>query len=135
MDYINIRRFYSSVEANIFFLQLQDAGIACFLSHENISTILPLSDGGVFLNVAASQIVEAKELMQKIDVEKVENKKQENFRDATKEDIFYEKEVVEYEKRLQGGWLTGEIVMVVIFMLFFITVIVIVVNFFYPFAF
>jgi tetrahydromethanopterin S-methyltransferase subunit F len=134
MDHIIIRRFYSNIEANIYFLQLQDAGIACFLSQENISTILPLADGGVFLNVASDQVEEANELMSKIDLEKEKNKKEENFRDATVEDIYYEKEVVEYNKRLEGGWLNGDIVMVVIFMLFVITIIMIVVNFFFPFT-
>jgi tetrahydromethanopterin S-methyltransferase subunit F len=134
MDYVIIRRFYSNVEANIYFLQLQDSGIACFLSQENISTILPLADGGVFLNVASDQIPEANELISKIDQENENNKKDENFRDATVEDIYYEKEIVEYNKRLEGGWLNGEIVMVVIFMLFVVTVIMLVVNFFFPFS-
>ena len=134
MDYRIIRRFYSNVEANIFYLRLQEAGFTCFLSQENISTILPLSDGGVFLNVAVDQFSDASKLMQEIDEGKIENKKSENFRDATVEDIYYEKELVEYEKRLEGGWLNTDIVTVLIFMLFFIVIILIVVNFFFPFS-
>lgn len=134
MDYKIIRRFYSDVEANIYYLRLKEAGYTCFLAFENISTILPLSDGGVSLNVAVDQFTDATKLMQKIDLEKIENKNAENFRDATVEDIYYEKEVVEYEKRLEGGWLNSDIVTALIFMLFFIVIIMIVVNFFFPFT-
>ena len=134
MDYKIIRRFYSSVEANIYFLRLKGAGLNCFLSHENISTILPLSDGGVSLNVAGDQFKSASELIIKIDLEKEKNKKSENFRDATVEDIYYEKEVVEYEKRLESGWLNSEIVTALIFMLFFLVIILIIINFFFPYS-
>ncbi|GLR16888.1 putative signal transducing protein [Portibacter lacus] len=133
MDYQIIRRFYSNVEANIYYLRLQEAGISCFLSQENISTILPLSDGGVFVNVAVDQLEEARALMKTIDLEKEKNKNQKDFREATVEDIYYEKEVVEYEKRLNSGWIDNNIVSVFIFMLFFIVIIMIIVNFFYPF--
>lgn len=133
MDYKIIRRFYSNVEANIYYLRLKEAGISCFLSQENISTILPLSDGGVFINVAVDQIEEASDIMNNIDLEIEKNKNEKDFREATVEDIYYEKEVVEYEKRLNSGWVDNNIVTVILFMLFFIVIIMIIVNFFFPF--
>lgn len=134
MDHQIVRRFYSQVEANIYYIRLKEAGINCFLSQENISTILPLSDGGVFLHVSTDELASAYDVIQQIDKEKEEHKKDQDFRDATKEDIYYEKKVVEYEKKLEGGWIDNNIVSVVIFMLFFVVVIGIIVNFFYPFA-
>ncbi|WP_235297877.1 hypothetical protein [Portibacter marinus] len=133
MDYQIIRRFYSNVEAKIYFLRLQEAGIHCFLSQENISTILPLSDGGVFLNVATDDLEKAVELMSVIDQEKEDNKNNQDFREATKEDIYYEKSVLEHEKKLESGWLNGDVVSVVILMMFFVVIIMIIVNYFYPF--
>ncbi len=133
MDYRIVRRFYSNVEANIYYLRLTEGGINCFLSQENISTILPLSDGGVVLNVVLEQVDESLLLMKDIESDIETNKVSQDFREATKEDIYYEKEVVEYEKKLDGGWIDNNIVSVVIFMLFFIVVLVIVVNFFFPF--
>jgi len=133
MDYTIIRRFYSNVEANIYYLKLENAGINCFLSQENISTILPLSDGGVFLNVANQDLQIAAELLKDIDNQKEVNKSSQDFREATKEDIYYEKKVLEYENKLNKSWLNYDIVSVVIFMLFFIVVIALIINYFYPF--
>ncbi len=46
--------FYNPIEANIIKAKLEDAGIPCFLTDENVATIQPLFNqaiGGVKLNV------------------------------------------------------------------------------------
>ncbi len=46
--------FYNPIEANIIKAKLEDAGIRCFLTDENVATIQPLFNqaiGGVKLNV------------------------------------------------------------------------------------
>lgn len=133
MEFKIIRRFYSNIQANIYFLKLQEAGIQCFLSSEHISTILPLSDGGIFLNVAKYQIQEAVEMIKVIDIEQEENEKNADFSEATKEDIYFEKGVQEYKSWLDSGWIDNNFVSVFMFLLFIIVVLGIVVNFFFPY--
>lgn len=67
MEFHIARRFYSPIKANIYYLKLKESGFNCFLSNENISTILPLSNGGVFLHVSEDQLEEAKAFIDEID--------------------------------------------------------------------
>ncbi len=133
MEFKIIKRFYSDIEANIYFLKFQEAGIQCFLSSENISTILPLSDGGVFLNVAENQFHESILLIKAIEEDQLNNIENEDFKDATKEDIYYNKKVIEHENWLNSGWIDNNFVSAFIFLLFIIVILGIIVNFFFPF--
>lgn len=133
MDYRIIKRFYSNVEANIYYLRMQKAGIICFLSNENISTILPLSDGGVLLNVSVDQLEEANEIIELIDRENTVDVDKQDFREANKEDILYEKKISEHEKWLESGWIDKKTVSTILLVLFVIIVLGIVINFFFPF--
>ena len=133
MDFRIIKSFYSDVQANIYFLRLREAGINCFLSHENISTILPLSNGGVSLSISTEQIEEGMKLISFIEKEQLDNKSSEDFRDATHEDIRFAKEVNEYENWLKSGWIDKDFVINFLFILFVIIILIIIVNFFSPF--
>ena len=134
MEFMILRRFYSNIEANIYLIRMKEAGINCFLSSDNISTILPLSDGGVLLNVSEDQIHEAANLLVQINAEEMEVVQNEDFRDATKEDIYYTKMVKDREKWLNGGWVNVDIVSAALVVAFFIVIIFVVINFFYPFS-
>jgi len=53
-EIIVYRTFYNPIEANIIKAKLEDSGIPCFLTDENVATIQPLFNqaiGGVKLNV------------------------------------------------------------------------------------
>ena len=134
MEFRILRRFYSNIEANIYLIKLKEGGINCFLSSENISTILPLSDGGVLLNVAEDQLEEAVDLLAQINAEEMEVVQNEDFRDATKEDIYYTKKVKDREQWLNGGWVNMDIVSSGLVVAFILVVIFVVINYFYPFS-
>ncbi|MNK24602.1 hypothetical protein D3C87_429120 [compost metagenome] len=55
------RTFYNPIEANIIKAKLEDSGIPCFLTDENVATIQPLFNqaiGGVKLNVFEKNVAE-----------------------------------------------------------------------------
>lgn len=133
MDFQILRRFYSNVHANIYYLRLKDAGINCFMSNENISSILPLSDGGVMLHVEESQFEEALNVVHIIDEELKSADTDVDHRDATKEDIRYEKEVNQYNQWLNSKTIDMTTIRAVLFVLFVITILLIVINYFVPF--
>ena len=58
--------FYNPIEASIIKAKLEDAGIPCFLTDENVATINPLFNqaiGGVKLNVFEKDIVRINALL------------------------------------------------------------------------
>lgn len=134
MEFQILKRFYSNVEANIYLLKLKEEGINCFLSDENISTILPLSDGGASLNVAEDQIPIAIGIMEKISNENKLSSDDEDFRDATMDDILYKKKINDHEEWLDSGWVNMESITAIFVVLFFIVIVFIVINYFFPFA-
>lgn len=78
MDFIKIRTFDSSFQANIMLTKLQDAGITCYLKDENtviMNPILGNAIGGIKLMVKDSQDEEAKKLLQRFDEEYMQSVK------------------------------------------------------------
>ncbi len=134
MQYKIIKRFYSEVQANIYFIRLKESGIKCFLSSENMSSVLPLGDGGFMLNVALDQFEDAVEIIHLIDQEQKENIQKQDFREATKEDILYEKQVAEYESWLNSGWVNKKMVSFLLLVLFMVVIIIIIDNYYSPFV-
>lgn len=76
--------FYNPIEANIIKAKLEDSGIPCFLTDENVATIQPLFNqaiGGVKLNVFEKDVDQINVLLMddvalevpEIETEKVEN--------------------------------------------------------------
>lgn len=60
------RTFYNPIEANIIKAKLEDSGIPCFLTDENVATIQPLFNqaiGGVKLNVFEKDVAQINELL------------------------------------------------------------------------
>ena len=60
------RTYYNPIEANIVKGRLEDSGVACFLSDENIATIQPLYNqaiGGVKLNVFEKDVTLINDLL------------------------------------------------------------------------
>lgn len=60
------RTFYNPIEANIIKAKLEDFGIPCFLTDENVATIQPLFNqaiGGVKLNVFEKNVAEIDALL------------------------------------------------------------------------
>lgn len=60
------RTFYNPIEANIVKAKLEDSGIPCFLTDENVATIQPLFNqaiGGVKINVFEKNVAEIDALL------------------------------------------------------------------------
>lgn len=85
---IVMRYFSFESEAHIYAAQLKKAGIPCFISNSHISTALPLGGtGDVSLHVKEQDIQAAQAVLDELD----NTKQQSDFREATLEDIEFER--------------------------------------------
>ncbi|HRI23643.1 MAG TPA: DUF2007 domain-containing protein [Ferruginibacter sp.] len=78
MDFVKVRTFDFSFQANITLTRLQDAGIDCYLKDENtviMDPILTNAIGGIKLVVREDQEEEAKKLLQLFDEEYMQSVK------------------------------------------------------------
>lgn len=122
MNFQIVKSFHSEIEANVYFLKLQDAGLNCFLSSDKTFSMLPLNEIGIHLNVEANDVAKAKGLIEEIDQTFAESKEKEDFTEATMEDIQFEKEVNAYQNPQYrwGGMKYVSIIVLVIFISFVI---------------
>lgn len=90
-EIITLKFFYIHSQAELYAVRLRSEGIKCFVSNAHTSTLIPLGQGGIGLHVnkqdaeRATEIVNSLDLLNRTDPE-------ENFYDADKDDILYEKE-------------------------------------------
>jgi len=70
MDFVTLKVFDNPMEAHLLKSKLESEGIPCFLQDENIVTLNPLYNyavGGIKLNIPASEITHAQQVLQEIE--------------------------------------------------------------------
>lgn len=79
---------FEKIKANLYVNELNSRGIYAFIANENTSDIIPLGGGGYEVHVDIDKLDEALTIIEKMDKN---YEKEEDFREATQEDIAYEK--------------------------------------------
>ena len=92
IKWITIRSFYLDTQASFFAAKIEAAGIPTFVANNLAGGILPMGDGAIKLQVPEPAVEEAMEIISEIQRRNKE-KVDWDFRDATLEDIAYEKEL------------------------------------------
>lgn len=89
-----LKRCYSSIKANFYINELNNRGIYAFLFNEHTTDLIPFGDGGYMIHVEIDKLAEASDIILELE----ENEKaEEDFTEATMEDIEYEKLKTERE--------------------------------------
>lgn len=82
------------------------------------------------LHVSKEQLEEAEQLMIKLDQEVQSSAINEDFREATLEDIHYMKQVEEYNQKLEHTTINMSNITMVIILLFCVTILIVIINYF-----
>ena len=116
---IVIKHFFAESQARLYAAHLKDAGIPSFISNANIMATLPLGGGGgIPLHIKASDAVAAQRVISRLDFQAEKELEEQNFHDATKEDILYLQAVHEEQngnsKKGLWFWLVLTVVLLLI---------------------
>ncbi|MFK8101793.1 MAG: hypothetical protein AB8G15_04695 [Saprospiraceae bacterium] len=95
---VTIKYFYFESEARLYAARLTDAGIKCFVSNANTGTVIPVGEGSIGLHVRSEDSKLARQIVAQLDVKAQTTITNENFRDADKDDIAYERQLHEQSK-------------------------------------
>jgi len=115
-----LKTCFSKFKADLYINELNSRGIYSFIANEASSDLLPWGGGGYELQVDADKLDEALTIIEEMDAN---YEAEENFHDATKEDIEYEKIKTEREEeRNSGSWLTYFVMGVAIVLLLIVYV-------------
>lgn len=111
---ILIKRFVFEAEAYLAESKLNSLGIKSFVSNSTMSSMMPFTDGGYLLHVAEKDKVAALEILnQMANAERPD----ESYHDADIGDIEYEKELTEYEEKLEQSSAKQALLIVVIILI------------------
>lgn len=83
-----LKRCYDSVKAHFYVNELNNRGIYAFIFNEHSTDLIPFGDGGYLIHVNADDLAEASDII--LELEKIDSA-EEDFREATIDDIEYEK--------------------------------------------
>jgi len=114
--WITIGSFYFETKAMLTAAKLEDAGIPTFVANTLSTVSIPMSSGGIKLKVPEGKVAEAMALLKDFQEEAIAAGENEDFRDATKEDILYQKKVTESKsKPLEWVlWIVGGVIIVIL---------------------
>lgn len=111
-----LRRFEHEAQANIYAARITEAGIHCFISNATTGGILPFIPGGFVMHVAESDLPEARAILEEMDGNlKIQSNL--DYRDASLEDIEYEKTVYQNEQKIdrwEGKYIAFAIIILAI---------------------
>ena len=94
------KRFVDPALASIVQARLEQEGISSFLSNSNTSQLIPFNEGGVILHVNETDLEEVHKIIRNIESE-LSNPVDDDFRDADMEEIMYQKNLYEKDKRIR----------------------------------
>ena len=114
---ITIKFFNFESIAQLYVARLHEIGIKSFLSNTNASTVLPLSEGSIGLNVKDKDVVEALKLIKTLDENALKEPTDISYRDADLEEILYEKSLTEKKNFLSKPLLALAIVIIFLLLL------------------
>jgi len=97
--WVTIDSFYFETKAALTAAKLEDAGIPTFVANTLSTASIPISSGGIKLKVPEGKVKEAIALLTLFREEAVSASENEDFREATKEDILFMKEVTTKKSR------------------------------------
>ena len=97
---IAIKYFYFESKARLYAARLEEEGIPSFVSNTNSITAFPLGDAGIGLHIREADREAALTIIRHMDqLDRVGSAGDESFRDADLDDIAYQKQLHEQEKR------------------------------------
>ena len=83
-----LKKCHSKLKANLYLTELNSRGIYAFISNEHTTDMIPFGDGGYELRVEITRLDDALTIIEEMD----DNyQAEEEFYEATKDDIAYEK--------------------------------------------
>ena len=90
-----VKYFYNESQAYLYAARLTEAGIKNFISNTNTSTIFPFAGGGISVHVKERDLSAAKSIIEKLDERKSADEGFQDFHDADRAEILYEKAISE----------------------------------------
>ena len=107
---IILKYFSFESQAHIYAARLKEEGIPCFVSNSHVGTALPLGGvANVALHVKVQDTEQAKKIILEMDYQQQTGASQ-DFREATLEDIAYEREINKQEDRKFVWWVVAIII-------------------------
>lgn len=115
-DVIIVKKTFAESQAMIYQARLNEAGIPCFVSNQNMNTVFPTIGGGIAIHVPKEYEEQAIEIINHVDSLAVEDNSVFTHHDATIEDIDYEKKVSEgyYNRKTFWPWIAAILVGLII---------------------
>jgi hypothetical protein len=84
--------FYFHSQASLYSARLKEIGIKSFISNSNVSTAIPLGQGGIGLHVREEDLAEAIKVIKQLDQQSQEDGNY-SYKDADQEEIEYLKQI------------------------------------------
>ncbi len=101
-DFVTIKYVSDSLKGQLMLSALADKGIQALQIHDTLSTVLPLGIGSSQIQVKPDFVEEAIRIIADVEAKFVE-RPEDDFREASKEDIFYEKSINDEEEKLKNA--------------------------------
>ncbi len=111
---ITVKYFFYESQARVYAAKLNESDIPCFISNANSITAFPLGGGGIGLHVIESNSTKALQLIKEMDEANKQNI-EEDFSEADKEDIEYQKSL--HEKKTNYKPLLLAVLVIIILVL------------------
>jgi len=102
LEFVTIRRSQDSLRNSVILSALEEAGIRAILLHDNMSTILPVFLGESQIQVKKEHEERALEIISELEAN-ANTRPDADFKEATMEDIIFEKSVFEEEEKLKNA--------------------------------
>lgn len=114
-----LKYFYFESEARLYAARLKEAGINSFISNTNIVTALPLGEGGIGLHIRETDLSEALEIVQQLDLNKNQVAEQ-SFHDADLAEIEYQKQLNKTDKHQSDRvyWILGLLISLILIQIY-----------------
>ena len=103
--------FYFHSQASLYAARLHEVGIKSFISNSNVSTVMPLGQGGIGLHIKEEDLAEATKVIRQLD-QKSQEEDDYSYKDADQEEIEYLKQV--HTTKQHRTWVFWLVILLVI---------------------
>lgn len=117
-------RYSDITKARIYHKRLEAHGMTVSFENEHMGVLFPGAEGHVILRIKVKDYAEASKLLEKFESDMLVMKQEDDYKNASMEDILYEKEVYEADQKLNvNSGLIISLIFALLFILIFVFVI------------
>lgn len=96
-DWVIVKKETFEARANLMVSVLNQENIDAYITNDTMATMLPIQNSGYIVRVRERDLIAAQEIIADFEG-KINTRVEEDFRDADKDDIEYQKELIENEE-------------------------------------